>query len=46
VIGPDANHGRLFTPVAAGVAERAKAHVVILHPAAGPLASTQRKLAA
>jgi len=46
VIGPDAHHGRLLTPVAADIAERAQAHVVILHPAAGPLGSSQPRLAA
>jgi hypothetical protein len=46
VIGPDAHHGRLLAPVAATVAARARAHVVILHPAAGPLGSSQPRLAA
>ncbi|MGN6166937.1 MAG: hypothetical protein ACTHQQ_02025, partial [Solirubrobacteraceae bacterium] len=46
VIGPDAHHGRLLTPAAAEIAERAEAHVVILHPAAGPLGSAQPQLAA
>jgi MFS family permease len=46
VIGPDTHHGRFLTPVAAEIAERAQAHVVILHPAAGPLGSAQPRLAA
>jgi MFS family permease len=46
VIGADTHHGPLLAPVAARVAERAEAHVVILHPAAGPLGSSQPRLAA
>jgi MFS transporter, ACDE family, multidrug resistance protein len=37
VIGPDTRHGVLAAPVAAAVAERAEAHVLVLHPSAGAL---------
>ncbi|HJS94270.1 MAG TPA: universal stress protein, partial [Solirubrobacteraceae bacterium] len=46
VIGPDAHHGRLLSPVAAVIAEHARAHVIVLHPEAGPLGSSQPRLAA
>jgi predicted MFS family arabinose efflux permease len=37
VIGPETRHGPLAAPVAAVVAERAEAHVIVLHPEAGAL---------
>jgi MFS transporter, ACDE family, multidrug resistance protein len=37
VLGPDTHHGPLAAHVAARVAAAAPCHVVILHPAAGPL---------
>ena len=37
VIGPETRHGSLAAPVAAAVAERAEAHVIVLHPEAGAL---------
>ena len=37
VIGPETRHGPLSAPVAAVVAERAEAHVIVLHPSAGAL---------
>jgi MFS family permease len=37
VIGPETQHGGLSAPVAALVAERARAHVIVLHPDAGAL---------
>jgi ACDE family multidrug resistance protein len=37
VIGPETRHGPLAAPVAAAVAERADAHVIVLHPEAGAL---------
>jgi MFS family permease len=44
VIGPETNHGPLLAPVAARIAERAQAHVIVLHPAAGALGRAQPAL--
>jgi nucleotide-binding universal stress UspA family protein len=46
VIGPETSHGPLLARVAAQVAERAHAHVLVLHPAAGALGRSQPQLAA
>ncbi|MGA9856498.1 MAG: universal stress protein, partial [Solirubrobacteraceae bacterium] len=37
VIGSETHHGPLAAAVAAQVAERAEAHVIVLHPSAGAL---------
>jgi MFS family permease len=40
VLGPDVHHGPLAGHVAARIAATAPSHVIILHPAAGPLGSS------
>ena len=37
VIGPDTRHGPLASGVSAQIAARAPSHVIVVHPAAGPL---------
>jgi hypothetical protein len=37
VLGPETNHGPLAARVTAQVAASAPSHVIVLHPAAGPL---------
>ncbi|HYZ81903.1 MAG TPA: MFS transporter, partial [Solirubrobacteraceae bacterium] len=44
VVGAETSHGPLLAPVAARIAERAQAHVIVLHPAAGALGRAQPAL--
>jgi MFS transporter, ACDE family, multidrug resistance protein len=46
IVGPETRHGVLGAPVAAQVAERAHAHVIVLHPSAGALGRPQPELTA
>jgi MFS transporter, ACDE family, multidrug resistance protein len=45
IVGPETRHGVLGAPVAARLAERAHAHVIVLHPSAGALGRPQPELA-